>query len=78
MPLRKSLNLGLGVGICALLLLDQNPAQAYLDPGTGSYLFQAVIAVALSGLVALKLFWKNLVSWVKRSPPDTSEQDEDD
>jgi len=77
MPLRKSLNLALGVGICALLLLDQNPAQAYLDPGTGSYLFQAVIAVALSGLVALKLFWKNLVSWVKRSPPE-NEKDEDD
>ncbi len=73
----KSFKQWLGVGLCALLLLDQPPAQAYLDPGTGSYLFQAVIAVALSGLVALKLFWKNLVRWVKRSPPET-EQDEDE
>jgi hypothetical protein len=35
-------------------------AYAYLDPGTGSYLFQLAIAAILGGLYAIKVFWKNI------------------
>ena len=34
-----------------------NRAYAYLDLGTGSYIFQMIIAVFIGGLFALKLFW---------------------
>ena len=38
---------------------------AYLDPGTGSYLIQVVIAALLGGLYAVKLFWKNIKTFIK-------------
>lgn len=30
---------------------------AYLDPGAGSYVLQIVIAFVFGGLVAIKMFW---------------------
>ena len=47
-------------------LLAAPPAYAYLDPGTGSYLFQLLIAGLLGGGVALKLFWKQVAGFFKR------------
>lgn len=42
------------------------PAYAYLDPGTGSYMFQLFIAGVIGGLFAVKLFWRRIVSSIKR------------
>jgi len=33
---------------------------AYLDPGTGSFIFQMLIAGFVGGLFALKLFWAHI------------------
>lgn len=33
---------------------------AYLDPGTGSYILQLIIAGLLGGLFALKMFWSKV------------------
>ena len=33
---------------------------AYLDPGTGSLIFQAILGALLGGLMALKLFWSRI------------------
>ncbi|MHC4525412.1 MAG: hypothetical protein ACYSU8_07745, partial [Planctomycetota bacterium] len=33
---------------------------AYLDPGTGSFIFQMLIAGFVGGLFALKLFWTQI------------------
>lgn len=38
-------------------------AHAYLDPGSGSYIFQAVIAGALGVGVALKVFWGRIAAF---------------
>jgi hypothetical protein len=38
-------------------------ANAYLDPGSGSYIFQAVIAGALGIGVALKVFWGRIAAF---------------
>jgi hypothetical protein len=36
-------------------------AQAgYLDPGSGSFFAQLVIATIVGGLISVKLFWKNI------------------
>lgn len=37
---------------------------AYLDPGTGSYLFQVIIAIFFGVLVALKIRWLKIKSWL--------------
>ena len=33
------------------------PAYAYLDPGTGSYFLQIIIATLLGAMFAIKQFW---------------------
>ncbi len=48
----------------ALMAATYDNAYAYLDPSTGSYVFQTVLAGLLGGMFALKLFWKNLRSRV--------------
>ena len=35
-------------------------AYAYLDPGTGSFILQLVIAALLGGLFAVKIFWNKI------------------
>jgi len=42
------------------------PAQAYVDPGTGSFIFQAVIGAALAATVAIKVFWKRITGVFSR------------
>jgi hypothetical protein len=68
MVVRKSI-----VCACCALLLFFNNAYAYLDPGTGSYIFQLAIAAFVGTLFAVKLFWhkintclKNLFSRAKK------------
>lgn len=35
-------------------------AHAYLDPGTGSFIFQTIIAVAVGSAFALKTYWQRI------------------
>lgn len=35
-------------------------AYAYLDPGTGSYILQMIVAALLGGLFAVKLLWSKI------------------
>jgi hypothetical protein len=41
-------------------------AAAYLDPGTGSIIFQSIIAVVATGLAVFATAWKNVVSFFSR------------
>lgn len=47
---------------------------AYLDPGSGSYLLQLLIASALGGLVVLRMYWSRVTAFIRRifgkTPPD--------
>ena len=47
------------IGI-ALSLFLTHPASAYIDPGTGSFILQVLIAGLVGALFALKLFWRNI------------------
>ena len=39
--------------------LSQN-AYAYLDPGTGSYIFQVLIATFIGALFTIKMYWQKI------------------
>ena len=43
-----------------VVLVPARPAQAYLDPGTGSLILQAVAGTLLGCLVAVKVFWRQI------------------
>ncbi len=45
-------------GLCLLWAPSDGPA--YLDPGTGSYLFQILIAGLVGGLFVVKIFWAKI------------------
>lgn len=36
---------------------------AYLDPGTGSYILQAIIMGVVGIIFSIKMFWKKVVSF---------------
>lgn len=53
----------------------------YLDPGSGSILIQIVVATLLGGLIAVRVFWRRLISRFKRGsvePEETGELDPHD
>jgi hypothetical protein len=57
--------LGLLTLVLSASLIAPSDAQAYLDPGTGSYLIQAVVAVVMGGVFTLKLYWSKVKSFFK-------------
>lgn len=47
--------------ICSLI----HPAEAYIDPGSGSYLVQVLIGCFLGTLITIKSFWRQLWAWLR-------------
>ena len=47
-------------------------ANAYVDPGTGSFVFQAIVGGILAVGLAVKMFWRRIVAFFTRrgSTPD--------
>ena len=73
-----SIGLFLSAGI--LLISDLNPVSAppaYLDPGSGSYLIQLLVAAFLGGLLALRGYWGRIRKlFSKDNEEEVSETDE--
>lgn len=40
---------------------------AYLDPGSGSFIFQVVVGSVMAASLGVKVFWRRLTSMFKRS-----------
>lgn len=38
----------------------------YLDPGSGSYLLQLLIAGAMGGLLILRMYWSRVSAFIRR------------
>jgi len=56
-----NIHVGLFTAIVVMIALTQTrDAFAYLDPGTGSYIFQLLIAGALGAVFTLKIFWAKI------------------
>jgi hypothetical protein len=54
--------------LCATLLLvgAPRPAEAYLDPGTGSIVIQVVVGGVLAVLATTRLYWNRIVTIFRR------------
>ena len=46
--------------VVALQFIFLQNAFAYLDPGTASYVFQALAAAIIGGLYLGKIYWQNI------------------
>ncbi|TDI58541.1 MAG: hypothetical protein E2O92_09620 [Alphaproteobacteria bacterium] len=51
------------------------PAQAYLDPGTGSIILQLILGGVAGVMVVMKLYWHRLLSFFGRGD-SSSDADE--
>lgn len=47
-------------------LMFERTAHAYIDPGIGSVVFQVAIGGIIGASIAVKVFWKNIVSFFKK------------
>ncbi len=57
------------LGAAALLFLAlSQPAYAYLDPGTGSMILQALLGGAAGVLIAGRLYWSNIKGIFRPEP----------
>ena len=63
MKLRKIISFKIALLFFCLFLYPRS-AFAYLDPGTGSYIFQIVIAGLLGAAFAVKVFWIKIKSFL--------------
>ncbi len=53
-------------------------AHAYIDPGTGSYILQIVIAGLVGAAFTLRLFWKRIQLFIGNSISKKSSRNEDE
>lgn len=51
---------------------------AYLDPGSGSYLIQLLIAALLGGAFVIKSFWRQITSFFTRLFKGKKEEQQDE
>jgi len=58
------------LAVLASLVLVRE-AHAYLDPGTGSYILQILIAGLFGALFMLKVFWGRIVGFFSKSSSES-------
>ncbi len=60
----------------AAAFLSPVSAMAYIDPGTGSYVIQLLIAGFVGAMFTLRIFWKKIVRLFKKGGPDEPKVDD--
>jgi hypothetical protein len=52
--------------VAVATLVFPGTSAAYLDPGTGSFVFQMAIAGVVGGLYTIKTYWRNIMGFFKK------------
>lgn len=55
-----------------------NFAQAYLDPGSGSYIIQLLFGVLFGASYLVKVYWEKIKSFFRKSPTENPSSDNKD
>ena len=51
--------------VLLLLAIAERPAEAYVDPGSASYILQLAMAALLGGLFVVRTYWSRLVTAIR-------------
>jgi hypothetical protein len=70
--------LGLIAVAVALMLSFPRSAHAYVDPGTGSYVLQIIIASIAAATFTLKLYWGRIRAYFSSAPPEEENTESDE
>jgi len=69
-PIEISTSIRLAVIIVvALTCLVPATALAYIDPGTGSFVLQGILAAVVGAGVAIKIYWRRITAFFGKSKP---------
>lgn len=60
-------------GQVIVLIGSLNKDLAYLDPGSGSFILQILLATLLASLFFMKSFWRKVIGIFKKPSPDEDE-----
>jgi hypothetical protein len=63
--------------LACLLMMVPAAAYAYIDPGTGSFVIQGIIAAIVGAGFAIKMFWHRIKAFLTGKPMPTEADDED-
>ena len=55
--------------VLVLLLWPAQPAEAYVDPGSASYVFQLLVGTALGALFVVRMGWERVKTFVRALMP---------
>ena len=58
----KPLFLPLVGSVFLLLVISERPAEAYIEPGTASYVFQVIAGAVLGGVFLLRTYWNRVAT----------------
>jgi drug/metabolite transporter (DMT)-like permease len=58
--------LAVPIAVIVLLFVFTRQAHAYLDPGSGSYIFQLLLAALVGALFAVRIYWKRIRTFFRR------------
>jgi len=50
----------------SIILVFAQPVFAYLDPSTGSFVLQMIIAGMLGAIFTIKIYWRKLKGFISR------------
>ena len=64
------MNKNFAIAVAVLALTLAGPAEAYLDPSTGSMIISAIVGLFASIALAVKTYWYKLKSLFRRSGDD--------
>lgn len=59
--------------VFSISLVFSQTAYAYLDPGTGSMIVQAIVAGILGGIFAIKFYWQKLLTFFRKDSSNKPE-----
>lgn len=76
MYLRKFLSVL--VLVTVFYLASPSPTYAYLDPGTGSFIFQLIIAGLAGAAFAVKMYWSKIKAFFRREDTTDSTQEKEE
>ncbi len=63
--------------IAAVMADNPYKPHAYLDPGSGSFIFQLILASLLGAAVVIRAYWTRIVGFFKGTSSEDSEDEEE-
>ena len=76
LSLSRTLAIALICGLCVSFIFVSD-AHAYIDLGSGSYIFQYLIAAFLGVLFTIKVYWRRIRSFFTRDSSLSKKEKED-